>query len=79
MMFLGVPRVENEDKDFGNFSIFDDPNKPYSSFNFEYTDRSFDRLHKLMKYNTLANLDIIKEKIAYRTNFRRNNPYRFSE
>ncbi|XP_028398219.1 cytosolic phospholipase A2-like [Dendronephthya gigantea] len=75
----GVPRVDEESKDFGNFAIFDDPDKPYSSFNFQYTERSFDRLHELMKYNTSANLDIIKEKIAYRTNFRRNNPYNFCE
>jgi phospholipase A2 len=32
----GVPRVTEEDKEFGNFAIFDDPEDPYSSYKFEY-------------------------------------------
>ena len=66
--------MTEEERDFGNFDIFDDPEKPYSSFNFEYTGKSFDRLHELMRYNTLAHMDVIKEKIAFKTKFRRNNP-----
>jgi phospholipase A2 len=75
----GVPRETEEDKEFGNFAIFDDPEKPYSSFNFEYEEKQFDRLHKLMKYNTLANMNVIKEKIAFQTDFRRNNPHYFGQ
>ena len=77
-MVLGVPRETEEEKEFGNFAIFDDPKKPYSSFNFEYDHDHFDRLCKLMRYNTLAHLNTIKEKIASRVNFRRNNPDYFS-
>ncbi|XP_046839790.1 cytosolic phospholipase A2-like [Xenia sp. Carnegie-2017] len=62
----GVRRVTEKSKKFGNFSIFDDPNQPYSSFNFTYSHEQFDRLHQLMKYNTLANIKMIKEKILAR-------------
>ena len=75
----GVPRVTQEEKDFGNFDIFDDPKKPYSSFNFEYDQKSFDRLHELMRYNTLANMDTIKAKIASLVKFRQNNPEHFTQ
>jgi phospholipase A2 len=71
---IGVPRVTQEDKDFANFDIFDDPDQPYSSFTFEYENRTFDRLHELMKFNTLLNMDLIKENIAYQVAYRRNNP-----
>ena len=70
----GVPRLTQEEIEFGNFDIFDDPKKPYSSFNFEYDQKSFDRLHELMRYNTLANMDTIKEKVASLIKFRQNNP-----
>lgn len=73
-MVSGKPRESEEDKEFGNFAIFDDPDQPYSSFNFEYDDKHFDRLCQLMRYNTLANMDTIKEKIASQIEFRRNNP-----
>ncbi|XP_046840432.1 cytosolic phospholipase A2-like isoform X1 [Xenia sp. Carnegie-2017] len=69
----GVRRVTKEEKDFGNFPIFDDPSQPYSSFKFEYTKEHFDRLHHLMKYNTLANMQTIKDAISARVQFKRNN------
>ena len=72
-LFPGKPRVTKTEKDFANFSIFDDPDKPYSSFTFSYDHQTFDRLHELMKFNTLLNVDLIKEKIAYQVLFRRNN------
>ena len=71
---VGVVRVTKEDKDFANFDIFDDPDEPYSSFNFKYENKTFDRLHKLMKFNTLLNMDLIKEKIADQVVHRKNNP-----
>ncbi|CAB3987287.1 cytosolic phospholipase A2, partial [Paramuricea clavata] len=70
----GVPRVTKEDKDFADFRIFDDPNEPYSSFKFQYDNKTFDRLHELMKFNTRLNIDTIKEKIATYVDYRRNNP-----
>ncbi|XP_046839546.1 cytosolic phospholipase A2-like isoform X2 [Xenia sp. Carnegie-2017] len=69
----GVLRMTQEDKEFSNFQIFDDPDQPYSSFKFEYTKKHFDRLHQLMKYNTLANMETIKEKISARVQLNRNN------
>ncbi|XP_028398268.1 cytosolic phospholipase A2-like [Dendronephthya gigantea] len=70
----GVPRKTQEEKDFANFDIFDDPEQPYSSFTFEYEPKTFERMHELMKFNTLLNVDAIKEKIAYYVGYRRNNP-----
>jgi phospholipase A2 len=72
--FPGVPRKTQSEKDFGNFDIFDDPEQPYSSFNFEYKPEAFERMHELMKFNTLLNMDLIKEKIGYYVGYRRNNP-----
>ena len=69
----GVPRETQEEKDFANFSIFDDPEEPYSSFKFHYDHKTFDRLHELMKFNTLLNVDLIKEKIASQVLRRWNN------
>ena len=74
VFFVGEPREKEEDKEFANFDIFDDPEEPYSSFTFEYKNRTFDRLHELMKFNTLLNMDLIKEKIAHQIVNRKNNP-----
>ncbi|KAH9524899.1 Cytosolic phospholipase A2 [Bulinus truncatus] len=60
----GVPRTTQEERDFANFSIFDDPAKPYSTFKFTYSHLEFDRLAQLMEYNTLRNRDVIFENIA---------------
>jgi hypothetical protein len=57
---LGVPRRENE-KDFANFDIFDDPSTPYSTFNFKYAHEAFERLSKLTEFNTLSNIEAIKK------------------
>ncbi|XP_059157432.1 cytosolic phospholipase A2-like [Physella acuta] len=59
----GVPRTTQEELDFANFSLFDDPAKPYSTFNFTYTHQEFDRLSKLMEFNTLLSKDIIFDNI----------------
>ncbi|XP_028410382.1 cytosolic phospholipase A2-like [Dendronephthya gigantea] len=70
-----VKRVTMEDRDFANFDIFDDADKPYSTFEFQYKKRTFDRLKEMMKFNTLLNMDLIKEKIAYQVALRKNNPH----
>ncbi|KAL7984816.1 hypothetical protein Chor_003386 [Crotalus horridus] len=54
----GVPRETQEEKDFADFDIFDDPDTPFSTFNFQYSNEAFSRLHDLMEFNTLNNLDI---------------------
>ena len=47
-----------------NFSIFNDGNDVYSTFNFSYPELAFWRLAKLMEFNTLLAMDTIKQEIA---------------
>uniref|UniRef100_A0A8D0DP43 Phospholipase A2 n=1 Tax=Salvator merianae TaxID=96440 RepID=A0A8D0DP43_SALMN len=74
----GVPRETQEEKDFADFDIFDDPDTPFSTFNFQYSNEAFNRLHDLMEFNTLNNLDIVKQAIADSIEYRRQNPSRCS-
>ncbi|CAL1537190.1 unnamed protein product [Lymnaea stagnalis] len=60
----GVPRTTQAEMDFANFSIFDDPARPYSTFKFTYTKLEFERLSKLMEYNTLLCKDMIFDNIG---------------
>lgn len=59
----GVPRETENEKEAADFDIFDDPETPYSTFNFQYTNQAFIQLHDLMEFNTLNNLEVIKEAI----------------
>uniref|UniRef100_A0A8C8RX03 Phospholipase A2 n=1 Tax=Pelusios castaneus TaxID=367368 RepID=A0A8C8RX03_9SAUR len=74
----GVPRETPEEKDFADFDIFDDPNTPFSTFNFQYSNEAFKRLHDLMEFNTLNNLDVMKQAIVESIEYRRQNPSRCS-
>ncbi|KAM6455278.1 cytosolic phospholipase A2 [Liasis olivaceus] len=74
----GVLRETQEEKDFADFDIFDDPDTPFSTFNFQYSNEAFNRLHDLMEFNTLNNLEVIKEAIADSIEYRRQNPSRCS-
>lgn len=56
-------RRTKEERDYADFEIFDDPNRPYSTFNFKYTNLAFDRLADLMEFNTLLCKDLILENI----------------
>lgn len=60
----GVPRETKEDFAFADFDIFDDPTTPYSTFNFTYTHLQFERLSKLIEFNTLNNMEEVKRVIA---------------
>ena len=62
-LLSGVRRRSKEDKEFANFDIFDDPNRPYSTFNFKYSNLAFDRLSTLTEFNTLLCKDMILQKI----------------
>ena len=62
--FSGVPRKTAEELDFANFSIFEDPEGHYSTFNFHYTYKPFDRLAKLCEFNTLLGEQTIKDVMA---------------
>uniref|UniRef100_A0A2D4I183 Uncharacterized protein n=1 Tax=Micrurus lemniscatus lemniscatus TaxID=129467 RepID=A0A2D4I183_MICLE len=77
-LMIGVPRETQEEKDFADFDIFDDPDSPFSTFNFKYSNEAFNRLHDLMEFNTLNNLDVIKEVITDSIEYRRQNPSRCS-
>nr|XP_045607415.1 cytosolic phospholipase A2-like isoform X2 [Procambarus clarkii]WMM34516.1 cytosolic phospholipase A2 [Procambarus clarkii] len=60
----GVPRETEEEFSFADFPIFDDPLNPFSSMNFVYEPKQFDRLTKLVEFNTLVCIDTIKKEIA---------------
>lgn len=54
----GVPRETDKEKEFADFDIFDDPETPYSTFNFQYSNQAFKQLHDLMEFNTLNNIEV---------------------
>lgn len=66
LLITGVPRTTEEEKEFANFDIFDDPQTPFSTFNFKYSHLAFERLSKLTEFNTLLHIDDIKEVIHER-------------
>uniref|UniRef100_A0A8C3L8N9 Phospholipase A2 n=1 Tax=Chrysolophus pictus TaxID=9089 RepID=A0A8C3L8N9_CHRPC len=74
----GLPRETKEERDFADFDIFDDPNTPFSTFNFQYPNEAFKRLHDLMEFNTLNNLDVIKQAMMESIEYRKENPSRCS-
>uniref|UniRef100_F7CBU9 Phospholipase A2 n=1 Tax=Monodelphis domestica TaxID=13616 RepID=F7CBU9_MONDO len=74
----GIPRETQEEKDFADFDIFDDPESPFSTFNFQYPNQAFKRLHDLMHFNTMNNIDVIKNAIFESIEYRRQNPSRCS-
>ncbi|XP_077441201.1 cytosolic phospholipase A2-like [Vanacampus margaritifer] len=70
----GVPRETEKEKEFADFDIFDDPESPFSTFNFQYSNEAYTRLHDLMEFNTLNNLEVIKDAIKDRIQSRKENP-----
>ncbi|XP_068762797.1 cytosolic phospholipase A2-like isoform X2 [Montipora capricornis] len=60
----GVARETHEEKKFGDFSVFEDPDNHYSTFNFHYPQKSFDRLQKLNEFNTVLAEHTIRDVIA---------------
>ncbi|KAA0719104.1 Cytosolic phospholipase A2 [Triplophysa tibetana] len=74
----GVPRETDKEIEFADFDIFDDAASPYSTFNFKYSNLAFQRLHDLMEFNTLNNIEVIKEAIKENILQRRENPSRCS-
>jgi hypothetical protein len=57
-VFEGVPRETEKEKEMADFDIFDDPESPYSTFNFQYSNQAFTQLHDLMEFNTLNNIEV---------------------
>ncbi|KAL1022834.1 hypothetical protein UPYG_G00032980 [Umbra pygmaea] len=74
----GVPRETENEKEMADFDIFDDPETPYSTFNFHYSNQAFTQLHDLMEFNTLNNIEVIKEAIKESIMYRKENPSRCS-
>ncbi|XP_030626218.1 cytosolic phospholipase A2 isoform X2 [Chanos chanos] len=74
----GVARETEQEKEFADFDIFDDPETPYSTFNFQYSNQAFKQLHDLMEFNTLNNIEVIKEAIKESIVYRKENPSRCS-
>lgn len=62
--FSGVPRKTAEEKEFADFSIFEEPEGVYSTFNFHYLHKAYDRLTKLCEFNTLLGEQTIKDVMA---------------
>lgn len=71
----GVPRVTEKEKELADFDIFDDPESPFSTFNFQYSNEAFTRLHDLMEFNTLNNLEVSLVMLQdwHKWNFRNKN------
>ncbi|XP_061634889.1 cytosolic phospholipase A2-like isoform X3 [Phyllopteryx taeniolatus] len=70
----GVPRETEKEKELADFDIFDDPESPFSTFNFQYSNEAYTRLHDLMEFNTLNNLEVIKDAIKDCIVSRKENP-----
>uniref|UniRef100_A0A8C6L8C6 Phospholipase A2 n=1 Tax=Nothobranchius furzeri TaxID=105023 RepID=A0A8C6L8C6_NOTFU len=62
----GVARETEKEKDLADFDIFDDSESPFSTFNFQYTNEAFIRLHDLMEFNTLNNLEVSQKTLIYK-------------
>jgi len=60
---LGVEREPSDRR--GDFKIFDDPKTPYSTFNFQYSNEAFDKLHDLMEFNTLLHIEVSTERSIF--------------
>ena len=57
-------RETTEEKDYANFSLFEDRHNWYSTFNFHYRKEQFNRLADLNEFNTLLGEQTIKDVIA---------------
>lgn len=64
-LLTGVPRETEKEKELADFDIFDDPESPFSTFNFQYSNEAFIRLHDLMEFNTLNNLEVSSASMVY--------------
>ena len=64
LFISGVPRSTEEDKDYANFSLFEDPDNCYSTFNFHYPSEQFNKLADLNEFNTLLAEKTIRDVIT---------------
>ena len=76
IFITGIKRETEDEKQFADFDIFDDPERPYSTFNFKYTNKAFERLSALMEFNTLLYKDLILQKVKECIKVRRRHSVR---
>ncbi|XP_063226511.1 cytosolic phospholipase A2-like isoform X2 [Bacillus rossius redtenbacheri] len=60
---VGVPRETQEERDFADFDIFSDPEKPYSSFKFSFEPLQLRRLQALVDFNVRLHEPLIREQL----------------
>lgn len=70
----GVDRKTREQKDYADFSIFEDPDGWYSTFNFHYPKEQYSKLADLNQFNTLLAEETIKDVMAECVLKKRANP-----
>ena len=64
LFLTGIPRISKEEKKAGDFPVFNDPDKRFSTFNLKYSHDIFDRLTGLVEFNTALNEQLIKNTMA---------------
>ena len=64
LFLTGIPRITKEEKKAGDFPLFNDPNKRFSTFNLKYSHDIFDRLSGLVEFNTALSEQLIKDNMA---------------
>lgn len=64
LLLTGIPRITKEEKKAGDFPLFNDPDKRFSTFNLKYSHDIFDRLSGLVEFNTALNEQLIKDTMA---------------
>ena len=61
---IGILRETTEEKNYADFSLFENRDNWYSTFNFHYRNEQFNRLADLNEFNTLLSEQTIKDVIA---------------
>ena len=64
LFISSVPRPTKEDKDYANFSLFEDPDDWHSTFNFHCRSEQFNELADLNEFNSLLAGKTIQDVIA---------------
>ncbi len=56
----GIERTTKEELDFGNYNLFEDEKGTFGTLNSKFDRTKFDRLTKLMEFNVLNNVEMIR-------------------
>ncbi|XP_051868152.1 cytosolic phospholipase A2 isoform X2 [Pristis pectinata] len=74
----GVKRESEKEMENVDFDIFDDADTPIFYFQLPIFNKAFTQLHDLMEFNTLNNIELIKDAIIESIKYRQQNPSRCS-